>query len=182
MSEHLGRYDYDVGSRRLTAENVKAAYEETGTTPKRGLFQRELDSGNGTPTACGCGIGVVAKSLDSSADSAWQLLMNCGYSQSYLEGFVKGFDAIGETDPMTLARGIALRLAQEGKDLYEMGGLEYALAQGRETRNAIYVGVLDGLKVAAEVFDGSEAYSGYATEEEAIQAPQLQFVFLRGEA
>jgi hypothetical protein len=76
--------------RRITVDEVKAAYEKTGLKPKRGQYISH-------DKTCGCAIGalVLAEGIDASA--------NCGamatdyaervFGENYRVGFVHGFDA-----------------------------------------------------------------------------------------
>lgn len=72
--------------KRITVEEVKAAYELTGFKPERHLYVDLIER-------CACGIGVVAIAGGVVADSA--VIDRFGtdtYGCEYVCDFIKGFD------------------------------------------------------------------------------------------
>jgi hypothetical protein len=82
--------------RRITPEEVKAAYEKTGLKPFRGSYMR-----TGTGEACGIGVKAFAE----SGEKWWDWVdRHTRDNKAYHYGFVGGFDGSGlgpnkEDDP-----------------------------------------------------------------------------------
>lgn len=81
--------------KRITPEEVKAAYEATGLTPERSSYLSTLPDGK-TKCACGMGAWAIANgapdSLTSLAMNKW--LGSHGINDDYRLGFVRGFDSL----------------------------------------------------------------------------------------
>jgi hypothetical protein len=77
--------------KRITVEQVKAAYAETGLTPKRGTWRVGQFA---------CGIGVIGEqvSRDNTWDGAVEYAASLGLDFDYVFGFIGGFDASGIPD------------------------------------------------------------------------------------
>jgi hypothetical protein len=98
--------------KRITPEEVVAAYRESGMKPKRGHFNVD---------GCGCGIGAKGcqrfGSLDTPSDQIadWA---EATYGGEYCDGFYEGFDGnemsqwdINERYVLGHADGVFARLA-----------------------------------------------------------------------
>lgn len=81
--------------KRIKPEEVKAAYKATGLRPERCRAYSTVDPDG----PCACGVGAFAFRMHGGMGKdfwltsfAMELLMNDGYSATYLSGFVDGFD------------------------------------------------------------------------------------------
>lgn len=84
-------------TRRLTPEQVLAAYEQTGLAVARGTYL--MPPRDGRP-ACGCPIGAVVASelhLRPHGDDHGmkQTAIHCGFSEGYVVHFTSTFDSGG---------------------------------------------------------------------------------------
>jgi hypothetical protein len=80
--------------RRITPEEVKAAYDKTGLKPDRGAYRRYDESPEQRPFAA-CGLGVVATAEQGEKWWDWIESHSGNYgteANSYHYGFVAGFD------------------------------------------------------------------------------------------
>lgn len=74
-------------ARRITPEQVKAAYEKTGLKPARGGWYPQ--------EGCACGLGAMLAEIDGEV---WRprlvstVASRLGVELDYLNGFVRGFD------------------------------------------------------------------------------------------
>ncbi len=74
--------------RRITPEEVVAAYKETGCKPA--AFNFLITDSDGTP--CGCALGVLALQAKEGPTTVDQFAAKIGLDALYANGFVWGFD------------------------------------------------------------------------------------------
>jgi hypothetical protein len=72
--------------RRITPDEVKAAYEKTGLKPGRGCYADPY-------TNVACGLGVMARAEGGNRWWAW-IDESTQDNRSYHYGFVNGFDGL----------------------------------------------------------------------------------------
>jgi hypothetical protein len=81
--------------KRITPEQVLAAYKQTGATPSTGEFYYRGKSGR--VRCCGAGVVLLADGFTNRDRFAKEADLR--YGRDYMSGFWRGFDGISSDEP-----------------------------------------------------------------------------------